>query len=81
MKTCQQVKQMRNKSYTDLLFYIERKIFSNLTKGYIYIDEATVIDNGVSFKDYRWVSLLRNKGYTVEYCANSEMPTIKISGW
>ena len=81
MKPCKEVRELRNKSYDAFLAYIERKIFSNLSQGFIRIDEDEATDKDVKFKDGRWIDLLEEAGYKVEYCNNFVTPTVKISGW
>ena len=81
MKPCKEVRELRNESYDAFLAYIERKILSNLSQGFIYIDENEAIDKDVKFKDGRWMDLLEEAGYKVEYCNNFVTPTVKISGW
>ena len=81
MKSCKEMKNLRNNNYKELLSYIELKILTNLTKGYIRIDEDETEDKNVKFKDGRWVGLLEEAGYKVEYCNNYVTPTVKISGW
>lgn len=81
MKPCKEVRELRNKSYDASLAYIERKIFSNLSQGFIRIDENEATDKDVKFKDGRWMDLLEEAGYKVEYCNNFVTPTVKISGW
>lgn len=81
MKPCKEVKELRNENYKPFLAYIERKILSNLNKGFIFINEDEAIDNGVSFKEGRWMDLIEDAGYKVEYCNNFVTPTIEISGW
>lgn len=81
MKPCNEMKELRNKKYENLLSYIERKIFSKLEDGYIFIDEDETLDKNVKFNDSRWITLLENSGYRVEYCDSFVTPTMKISGW
>lgn len=81
MKPCKEVRELRNKSYDAFLAYIERKIFSNLSQGFIRIDEDEATDKDVKFKDGRWMDLLEEAGYKVEYCNNFVTPTVEISGW
>lgn len=81
MKPCKEVRELCNKSYDAFLAYIERKIFSNLSQGFIHIDENEATDKDVKFKDGRWMDLLEEAGYKVEYCNNFVTPTVKISGW
>lgn len=42
MKTCEEMKDLRNARYDEFLAYIERKILNGLTKGFIFIDEDGV---------------------------------------
>lgn len=81
MKPCKEVRELRNRKYQEFLAYIERKILNNLSDGYIHINEDEAIDNGVSFKEGRWMDLIEDAGYKVEYCNNFVTPTIEISGW
>lgn len=81
MKSCNEMKELRNKKYEELLFYIERKIFNALEDGYIFIDEDETLDKNVKFNDSRWITLLENSGYKVEYYDSFVTPTMKISGW
>ena len=81
MKPCSEMKELRDKKYEELLSYIERKIFNALEDGYIFIDEDETWDKDIKFKDSRWVSLLENAGYKIEYCESFATPTMKISGW
>ena len=81
MKPCKEVKELRNENYKPFLAYVERKILSNLNKGFIFIDEDEAIEHDIPFKDNRWISLLEDAGYKVEYCSNFVTPTVEISGW
>ena len=81
MKPCKEMKDLRNSNYEDLLSYIELKILTNLTKGFIFIDEDETENKNVKFKDSRWIDLLEEAGYKVEYCSNFVTPTVEISGW
>ena len=81
MKPCKEMKDLRNNNYEDLLSYIELKILTNLTKGFIFIDEDETENKNVKFKDSRWITLLEEAGYKVEYCNNFVTPTVEISGW
>lgn len=81
MEPCKEVRELRNGKYQEFLAYIERKILNNLSDGYIHINEDEAIDNGVSFKEGRWMDLIEDAGYKVEYCNNFVTPTIEISGW
>lgn len=81
MKPCKEMENLRNDNYKELLSYIELKILTNLTKGYIRIDEDETEDKNVKFKDSRWITLLEEAGYKVEYCSNFVTPTVEISGW
>lgn len=81
MKTCKEVRELRNKSYDAFLAYIERKILNGLTMGFIFIDEDEAIKHKIAFNDKRWISLLEEAGYKVEYCSGSTTPNVEISGW
>ena len=81
MKSCSEMRELRNAHYTELLNHIESKILSNLTEGYIFIDENETKDFNVTLLEGRWINLLEEKGYKVDYCNNYVVPTIKISGW
>lgn len=84
MRSCNEMKELRNKKrskkYKELLEYIENKIFSNLSDGYIFINEDETLSKNVIFTDPKWISLLENAGYTVED-RNFIVPTVKISDW
>ena len=81
MKPCKEVRELRNENYKKLLTYIENKILNSLNKGFIFIDEDETIEHDISFKDSRWIDLLEEAGYKVEYCSNFVTPTVEISGW
>ena len=81
MKTCKEMKDLRNASYNDFLAYIERKILNGLTTDFIFIDEDEVLKHNISFHDKRWISLLEEAGYKIEYCNGSTTPNVEISGW
>lgn len=81
MKPCKEVRELRNENYKKLLTYIENKILNSLNKGFIFIDEDEVIEHDISFKDSRWINLLEEAGYKVEYRNNFVTPTVEISGW
>lgn len=81
MKTCKEMKELRNKNYADFMAYIERKILSNLQQGFIFIDENEATDKNISFRDSRWKTLLEEAGYRIDYASQFVIPTIKISGW
>lgn len=81
MKSCKEVRELRNENYKKLLTYIENKILNSLNKGFIFIDEDEVIEHDVKFNDNRWIDLLEDAGYKVKYCNNFVTPTVEISGW
>lgn len=81
MKSCKEVRELRNENYKELLTYIENKILNSLNKGFIFVDEDEVIEHDVKFNDNRWIDLLEDTGYKVEYCNNFVTPTVEISGW
>lgn len=81
MKPCKEVRELRNKYYEEFLSYVERKILNNVLDGYIFIDENEATDKKVSFRDGRWINLLEEAGYKIDYCNNYVTPTVKISGW
>lgn len=81
MKPCKEVRELRNKKYQDFLAYIERKILNNLTTGFIFIDEDEVLEHDIDFNDKRWISLLEEAGYKIEYCNDRSTPNVEISGW
>lgn len=81
MKTCKEVTELRNEKYQGFLAYIERKILNGLTKGFIFIDEDEAIEHNIAFKNNRWIELLEEAGYKVEYCSSIVTPTVEISGW
>lgn len=81
MKSCQEMKELRSKSYEDLISYIERKMLSNIRNGYIYIDSDETLDKNVNFNDSGWINILEEKGYKVSYCSNFAISTVEISGW
>ena len=47
MKSCKEVRELRNENYKKLLTYIENKILNSLNKGFIFIDEDEVIEHDV----------------------------------
>lgn len=81
MKPCKEVRELRNKYYEEFLAYVERKILNNVLDDYIFIDENEATDKKVSFRDGRWINLLEEAGYKIDYCNNYVTPTVKISGW
>ena len=81
MKSCKEVRELRNENHKKFLTYIENKILNSLNKGFIFIDEDETIEHDISFKDRRWIDLLEEAGYKVEYCSNFVTPTVEISGW
>lgn len=81
MRSCNEMKELRNKKYDEFLGYIERNIMNHISSGYIYIDEDEALNKNIDFNNSRWINLLRNAGYTVEHCNNFTVPTVKISGW
>lgn len=81
MRLCKDMTKLRNKKYDKFLGYIERNIMNHISSGYIYIDEDEALSNDAEFKDSRWINLLEEAGYKVEYCTNFTVPTVKISGW
>lgn len=81
MRSCSEMKELRDKKYEELLSYIERKIFSKLADGCIFINEDETLDKGVKFTDPRWITLLENAGYKVDDQNDFTVPTVKISGW
>lgn len=81
MKTCKEMKDLRNACYDDFLAYIERKILNSLSQGFIFIDEDEAIEHKIAFSDKRWISLLEEAGYKIEYCNGSTTPNVEISGW
>nr|DAS77124.1 MAG TPA: hypothetical protein [Caudoviricetes sp.] len=62
------MKDLRNAQYNEFLAYVERKILNGLTTGFIFIDEDEVLKHNISFHDKRWISLLEEAGYKIEYC-------------
>ena len=51
MKTCEEMKDLRNARYDEFLAYVERKILNGLTKGFIFIDEDEVLEHNINFHD------------------------------
>lgn len=68
MKTCGEMKDLRNARYDEFLAYVERKILNGLTKGFIFIDEDEVLEHNIAFHDKRWINLLEEalKGNPVQ---------------
>ena len=75
------MKDLRNARYDEFLSYVEKKILNGLTKGFIFIDEDEVLEHNIAFNDNRWINLLEEAGYKVEYCSGTTTPNVEISGW